>query len=110
MVKKAKTPELPEEVKYYTCWKPFPNNADFEDSTDYIKFCRWIANILGESSMLYAVYYKPRVRTYRGASSEGFMETCLTLRMASRVGSFFQWTRHTLARNVYWESIATRSF
>ncbi|KAF8623774.1 hypothetical protein AX15_006215 [Amanita polypyramis BW_CC] len=62
MVRKVKTPELPEEVKYYTCWKPYPNNADFEDPSDYIKFCRWIANMLGGSSPLFAVYYKPKSR------------------------------------------------
>ncbi|KAF8711464.1 hypothetical protein AX14_013281 [Amanita brunnescens Koide BX004] len=61
MVKRAKTPEVPEPCKYYTCWKPYPENADFELDEDYIKFSRWIANILGQSGPLYALYYKPRV-------------------------------------------------
>ena len=65
MVKRAKTPEGPEPCKYYTCWKPYPENADFELSEDYIKFSRWIANILGNSGPLYALYYKPRVRISR---------------------------------------------
>ena len=65
MVKRAKTPEVPEPCKYYTCWKPYPENADFELDEDYIKFSRWIANILGQSGPLYALYYKPRVRISR---------------------------------------------
>ncbi|KAF8623756.1 hypothetical protein AX15_006199 [Amanita polypyramis BW_CC] len=60
MVKKAKTPELPGEVRYYTCWMPYPNNADFEQPSDYTKFCCWIANILGNPKLLHAVYYRPK--------------------------------------------------
>ncbi|KAF8343648.1 hypothetical protein F5887DRAFT_1282905 [Amanita rubescens] len=61
MVKRPKTPEGPDPCKYYTCWKPYPQNADFELSEDYINFSRWIVNVLGDSGPLISLYYKPRV-------------------------------------------------
>ncbi|KAF8625338.1 hypothetical protein AX17_006880 [Amanita inopinata Kibby_2008] len=62
MVKRAKTPETVEGAKYYTCYKPYPANANFELPEDYIPFCRWIACVLGSQDPLYAVYYKPKAR------------------------------------------------
>ncbi|KAK2462776.1 hypothetical protein APHAL10511_005167 [Amanita phalloides] len=62
MVKRVKTPEAPEVAKYYTCCHPYPNNADFEEPTDYITFARWISNILRSTDYLHAIYYKPKAR------------------------------------------------
>lgn len=62
MVKRAKSPEVIEEARYFTVCQPFPLNANWaafeEDQQDCAS---WIAECIG-LEYLYAIHYKPSVR------------------------------------------------
>ena len=60
MVKRAKSPEIPDPDKYFTVYKPYPSNADFEVKEDYIACARWIATIIGPAP-LHGMWWKPSV-------------------------------------------------
>ena len=61
MVKRPKSPEAAEEDKYFTVYKPYPLNANWELEEDTIACSRWVASCIG-TDPLHALYYKPSVR------------------------------------------------
>ncbi|KAF8994153.1 hypothetical protein BDQ17DRAFT_1252070 [Cyathus striatus] len=61
MVKRAKSPDLIDDAKYLICHHPWPHNANWELSGDYIRFCRWLACVVGPDA-LFAFHYKPAAR------------------------------------------------
>ncbi|KAG6843893.1 hypothetical protein H0H87_011947 [Tephrocybe sp. NHM501043] len=61
MVKRAKSPDTAEDEKYFTVYQPYPLNANWELSSDYIAFCRWIAACIG-TDPIHALHYKPSAR------------------------------------------------
>ncbi|KAF8815662.1 hypothetical protein BYT27DRAFT_7192653 [Phlegmacium glaucopus] len=58
MVKRAKSPELVEEARYYTVCQPFPLNANLIFDKDQKACATWIAECIGLEH-LYAMHYKP---------------------------------------------------
>ena len=60
MVKRAKSPDTAEDEKYFTVYQPYPLNANWELSVDYIAFSRWMAGCIG-TAPLHALHYKPKV-------------------------------------------------
>ncbi|KAG6867224.1 hypothetical protein C0993_005417 [Termitomyces sp. T159_Od127] len=61
MVKRPKSPETTEDEKYFTVYQPYPLNANWELSSDYIAFSRWIAACIG-TDPIHALHYKPSAR------------------------------------------------
>ncbi|KAF7311470.1 Glycoside hydrolase family 79 protein [Mycena kentingensis (nom. inval.)] len=51
-----------DEPKYYTVVQPYPLNANWELSNDYITCGRWVASCLGSPSPFFAIFYKPSAR------------------------------------------------
>ncbi|KAG6886839.1 hypothetical protein C0995_003989 [Termitomyces sp. Mi166 len=61
MVKRPKSPDTAEDEKYFTVYQPYPLNVNWELSSDYIAFSRWIAACIG-TDPLHALHYKPSAR------------------------------------------------
>ncbi|KNZ72355.1 hypothetical protein J132_03446 [Termitomyces sp. J132] len=61
MVKRARSPETVEDERYFTVYQPYPLNVNWELSSDYIAFSRWVAACIG-TEPLHALHYKPSAR------------------------------------------------
>lgn len=59
MVKRAKSPDLPEDAKYLVVHQPYPLNANFELPGDHIAFALWAASVLGAAEPVLGLHHKP---------------------------------------------------
>ena len=66
MVKRPKSPEAAEDDKYFTVYKPYPLNANWELEEDTVACGLWVASCIG-TDPLHALYYKPSVRFPRAS-------------------------------------------
>ena len=63
MVKRAKSPEIIEEVRYFTVCQPFPLNANWLFPEDQKDCATWIAECIGLQH-LYGIHHKPSARPF----------------------------------------------
>ena len=61
MVKRAKSPDLPDDAKYLVIHQPYPLNANFELPGDYIAFAFWAATVIGRTTEVWGIHHKPKV-------------------------------------------------
>jgi len=62
MVKRPKSPDIPDDAKYLVVSHPYPLNANFELPGDYIAFALWIASVFGTPNPILGIHHKPKVR------------------------------------------------
>ena len=60
MVKRAKSPEVVEEARYFTVCQPFPLNPNWLFDADQQACATWIAECIGLEH-LWAIHHKPSV-------------------------------------------------
>lgn len=63
MVKRAKSPSLPDDAKYLVVHQPYPLNAHFELAGDYIAFAFWAATVVGSTAPIWGIHHKPKARS-----------------------------------------------
>lgn len=63
MVKRPKSPEIIEEVRYFTVCQPFPLNANWLFPEDQKDCATWVAECIGLEH-LYGIHYKPSARSF----------------------------------------------
>jgi hypothetical protein len=66
MVKRAKSPDLPDDAKYLVVHQPYPLNANFELPGDYIAFAFWAATVIGRTTEVWGIHHKPKVGSWSG--------------------------------------------
>ncbi|EDR07849.1 uncharacterized protein LACBIDRAFT_327596 [Laccaria bicolor S238N-H82] len=70
MVKRAKSPDATDDVRYMTVYQPYPMNANWELPSDVIAFAFWIAGCIGVEPLL-GLHYKPKA-SRRAAQKDGW--------------------------------------
>ena len=63
MVKRANSPEIIEEVRYFTVCQPFSLNANWLFPEDQKDCATWIAECIGLQH-LYGIHHKPSARPF----------------------------------------------
>ncbi|KAF8902400.1 hypothetical protein CPB84DRAFT_862391 [Gymnopilus junonius] len=61
MVKRPKSPEINEDVRYFTVYQPFPLHANWIVPEEAARCANWIAECVG-TAHIFAIHYKPKAR------------------------------------------------
>lgn len=64
MVKRPKSPDVAEEVRYFTVCQPFPLNANWLFPEDQKDCATWVAECIGGLEHLYGIHHKPSARSF----------------------------------------------
>ncbi|TEB20061.1 hypothetical protein FA13DRAFT_278776 [Coprinellus micaceus] len=90
MVKRAKSPDLPDDAKYLVVHQPYPLNANFELPGDYIAFAFWAATVIGRTTEVWGIHHKPKV----GSWSEVFFDLVSQSSISIRTHACFLTCHH----------------